>query len=82
MTRVEPHLYYDTPIFRGMLYEREGRYPGTPEGEPEYAPVVLPEVVTGAVMVRVVPLGDKVLVSVPLPDDETQPIKVLNLKKQ
>lgn len=33
MPTVEPHLYRDTPIFREMLYEREGRYPGTPEGE-------------------------------------------------
>lgn len=33
MPTVEPHLYRDTPIFRTMLYERDGRYPGTPEGE-------------------------------------------------
>lgn len=33
MPIVEPHLYADTPIFREMLYEREGRFPGTPEGE-------------------------------------------------
>lgn len=43
--RVEPHLYADTPIFRGMLYERDGRYPGTPEGEedlPEVELITLP----------------------------------------
>lgn len=39
--RVEPHRYADTPIFRAMLYERDGRYPGTPEGEEDLPKVVL-----------------------------------------
>ena len=39
--RVEPHLYADTPLFREMLYERDGRYPGTPEDEEELPEVVL-----------------------------------------
>lgn len=39
--RVEPHLYHDTPIFRELLYDRGGRYPGTPEGEEELPEVVL-----------------------------------------
>jgi hypothetical protein len=39
--RVEPHLYADTPVFREMLYERDGRYPGTPEGEEELPEVIL-----------------------------------------
>lgn len=47
MPIVEPHLYADTPIFREMLYERQGRFPGTPEGtEPPEEPqgaVVTPE---------------------------------------
>jgi hypothetical protein len=40
MPIVEPHRYADTPIFRTMLYEREGRFPGTPEGE---EPIETPE---------------------------------------
>lgn len=35
MPIVKPHEYADTPIFREMLYEREGRFPGTPESPEE-----------------------------------------------
>ncbi len=47
--RVEPHLYADTPLFRAMLYERDGRYPGTPEGEEELPEVVLAQEVPESV---------------------------------
>ncbi len=86
MTRVEPWRYADTPIFRGMLYERDGRFPGTPEGEEElavYTPILLPEGPPSGLLTRVVPLGMKqVLIPVPMPDsEETQPVPVISLKK-
>lgn len=46
MPIVEPHLYADTPIFREMLYEREGRFPGTPKGRGPEGPEDLPIAVT------------------------------------
>lgn len=32
-TRVDPELYRDTPIFRQMLRDRKGRWPGIPLDE-------------------------------------------------
>jgi len=40
--RVDPEAYRrETPIFARMLAERDGRFPGTPEGEEELPEVVL-----------------------------------------
>lgn len=38
-TRVDPEAYRDTPIFRGLLRERDGRWPGIPEGD-DYDPLL------------------------------------------
>ena len=32
-TRVDPELYRDTPIFRQILRDRKGRWPGIPANE-------------------------------------------------
>lgn len=40
--RVDPEAYRkETPIFSALLWERDGRFPGTPEGEEELPEVVL-----------------------------------------
>jgi hypothetical protein len=70
MPIVEPHLYADTPLFREMLYEREGRFPGTPEGEEDLPEVqlcvsepmpedtqVVPVITLQKAMYRVRPIG-------------------------
>lgn len=76
MPIVEPHLYADTPIFREMLYERDGRFPGTPEegeGGEVYTPEPLPDLPPGryaASLIQVLPLGLKPLIQIETPDRE------------
>lgn len=62
-TRVDPELYRDSPIFRELLRERKGRWPGIPLEElppvslpTPSAPVDAPQSAPPA-MYRVEPLG-------------------------
>lgn len=66
--RVDPEAYRrETPIFARLLAEREGRFPGTPEGEEDLPEVVLtqevPEETSGrqvtaqGLLARVVPVS-------------------------
>jgi hypothetical protein len=73
-TRVDPELYSDSPIFRAMLRERKGRWPGIP----------LEELTSGfSQTLTVTPLGDAPLVPpvvsrvrplVPYDPEETRPM--------
>lgn len=65
MPIVQPDQYAETPIFREMLQEREGRFPGTPEGEEDLPMVnifvpVDEEATTSrvGVLTPVIPLGN------------------------
>jgi hypothetical protein len=72
MPIVKPHQYADTPIFREMLYEREGRFPGTPEGEEP------PEDPTGAVVGPEGPSDDDEGATIPIPlGNALMPVKPL-----
>lgn len=64
MPIVKPHLYQDTPIFREMLYEREGRFPGTPKGT---EPPEEPEEPQGAVVTPEGPSDDGEGARAPIP---------------
>jgi len=64
MPIVRPHEYADTPIFREMLYEREGRFPGTPEGQ---EPPEEPEEPQGAIVTPDGPSDDDTGALVPVP---------------
>lgn len=86
MTRVEPHLYSDTPIFRDMLYERGGRFPGTSDGEVElpliYSPAPMLRLLSpsGRLMDRLAPVGTRAVIPVePLDSERTQPISLADL---
>lgn len=75
MPIVEPHLYADTPIFREMLYEREGRFPGTPEGE-EPLPEV--ELSTPVEPVQVVKLSERAVYKVtPIGPENLKPVSFI-----
>lgn len=63
MPIVKPHQYADTPIFREMLYERDGRFPGTPEGT---EPPEEPEEPQGAVVTPEGPSDDSGSAVIPL----------------
>lgn len=41
-TRVDPEAYADTPLFRGLLRERKGRWPGIPTDELPPIPPLAP----------------------------------------
>lgn len=86
MTRVEPHLYMDTPIFRGLLYERDGRFPGTPEGVEELPEIKLSEMVPAVSvserLTSVVPLAMMAVIPIEKPTGEiTQAISFEDLNK-
>lgn len=83
--RVEPHWYRDTPIFREMLYERMGRFPGTPEGwddGPEPGGVLVrpqgPKSPTDTLVRRLVPVTPVFPVAPPSMDT-TQPIALFEV---
>lgn len=75
MTRVEPHLYMDTPIFRGLLYERDGRFPGTPESTGTLAEVEISEKVPAVSVTErlttIVPLAMMAVIPIEKPTGET-----------
>jgi hypothetical protein len=76
--RVDPELYHDTPVFRGLLRDRKGRFPGTPEGEmdlpeiplwvtdmPTLAPEDAPTVIQAAYRVQPLPGLPNALLGLP-----------------
>lgn len=92
MPIVEPHLYADTPLFRDMLYERNGRFPGTPEGEEGdegpssvHVPEPLPGPPSGAEGNRLLPVVQERVRPVvpvrPLDPETTQSIALADLNQ-
>jgi hypothetical protein len=67
MPIVKPHEYADTPIFREMLEERQGRFPGTPQGSEPPEPPEEPEEPQGAVVTPDGPSDDDEGTKKPIP---------------
>lgn len=85
--RVDPEAYRrETPIFARMLAEREGRFPGTPEGEEDFPEFLRTQEVTEDVqdaqdaqapaqglLARIVPVSAMAIQPVVLPSPVVDP---------